>query len=528
MRAAFVAAPLIGTVIFLSSLLFVVNLSKYETSQVSYTVSDAYHNRIASLLEMYRSDMASVFSVGLSRAIEKFLLGQCWTSPPFGIVIDAKEWNSFSDASKCPDMTSQEECQRYQFCDQLTTLVQSSVCTINPNYGIKNWLSYMNDSITFEGISFEPANPEQFKGLTDPGTPYTLECSEFQYDNCPNAYCTWDGTACTGGSYTVSGNEVCSQSLISAKTFDCKAFGRNELKCLEDENGNELPGCKSGVFYVKVNVQNDAVYPSVPRVRASDGAGNVVRSGALSDQNFYVPVNLPLFRYYDMAYAYVKAMLLQLQEGYCIGSADDCAASNAGRAGVEAYRQLYLETVGATGVTGTSNVVTSSTSATGRQPELAVNPNFIGRSNTGSESAVASTYEAAKDAIRETASAKLVVKTLMPQIQAVESSFPGLRIEVSSSTQSDDLLGRKTFVASYNLDSDRGVGVADYLQNSFKDSCAGDSCDKGVGVGWRVGAYLSNLFLPSRIVDDSPVYRANPERPNDFCFTPNWITKAGS
>ena len=69
----FIAAPLIGTLIFLSVILYVLHITQVEKSEVANIVSNTYHNSITSNLEQYRSDMGSLFAVSLSRAIEKYL-----------------------------------------------------------------------------------------------------------------------------------------------------------------------------------------------------------------------------------------------------------------------------------------------------------------------------------------------------------------------------------------------------------------------------------------------------------------------
>jgi hypothetical protein len=485
-RTAFVAAPLIGTIIFLSSILFVVNLSKYETAQVSYSVSDAYNNRISSLLEMYRSDMAAVFSVGLSRSIEKFLLSQCWTSPPFGIEVNALTWSAATEYD-----------QRLNLCNQLNGLIQSSVCTINPLYGINNWLDYLNQSISFEGISFEPANPVQFAQLTSTtaGLPVT------------------DPT--TGEVRYLSGSQVCSAKLIDAASFDCEKFAAGQLAC------KDQPGCENGVFYVKVQVEDPAVYPNLPRVRASDGAGNVIRSGALSDRTFHVPINFPLFRYYDMSYQYVKLVLQAIGEGYCIGDDDDCQAKGAKKkANVEGSRELYFN--GQAG--GGGGPPTGGPSGGG-------NSQLQQYANQDSDSSEGSTLEQAAQDAQKKAGAKLVSKTFTEIIDTVQNDprFSGLGVEVSYSSNLNDLLNRSTFVDRAELEGDDGLRLATDSGSPirFRVTCKNPQlgCQTPNGK-YRVAAYLDSLFLPSRIVDYSPLYRANPNKANDFCFTPRWVSIA--
>lgn len=505
MRAAFIAAPLIGTILFLSSLLFIVNLSKYETSQVSYSVSDAYHNRITSLLEMYRSDMAAVFSVGLSRAIEKFLLSQCWTSPPFGMQLQA------------PWSEANEQTQRLQFCRQLNSLAQSSVCSINPNYGLKNWLSYLNETVSFEGITFTPANPAEFTRLTETTSSFQVNCDLIQDPTqCRSYSCTWSpppegqvaGGRCSGGMRNTQGNAVCA-AFISTDTFDCDAFARGDLKCA----GN-LPGCDSGVFYVKANVQDPTVYFYLPRVSATDGAGNIVRSGALSDKDFYVPVNFPLFKYYDAAYEYAKEIMLDVQAGYCVGDSADCSKKSAGAA-VELEPEPQQNRDGRQGGEG--------------RPQQGSNTALTGEAGQQSNSESGRDFTEAFNKARRKASAKLVVRTILPVAQSVEEMFPELHLEFSTSSDYQALLDRSSFVPSYNLLGNDGQSLASAFEGSlspFKAACKEENCLAGSDGQVYTGAYAPSLYLPTRIVDDSSVYRANPDKPNDFCFSPNWVTSA--
>ncbi|MFH1199770.1 MAG: hypothetical protein V1708_01755, partial [Candidatus Micrarchaeota archaeon] len=77
-RRAFIAAPLVGTMIFLICLMVVVSLGRSEANRVNNVVSGAYHNRLASIVETYRSDLGVNFNTGLQRMIEYGLTSECW------------------------------------------------------------------------------------------------------------------------------------------------------------------------------------------------------------------------------------------------------------------------------------------------------------------------------------------------------------------------------------------------------------------------------------------------------------------
>ncbi|MEK6842993.1 MAG: hypothetical protein AABY04_00735, partial [Candidatus Micrarchaeota archaeon] len=59
-KKGFIAAPLLGTLIFLICILVIINMTRAESSAVSQAVSDAYHNKLVSTVEIYRSDLGSV------------------------------------------------------------------------------------------------------------------------------------------------------------------------------------------------------------------------------------------------------------------------------------------------------------------------------------------------------------------------------------------------------------------------------------------------------------------------------------
>ncbi|MCX6767555.1 MAG: hypothetical protein NTY90_02375, partial [Candidatus Micrarchaeota archaeon] len=200
-RRGFVAAPLIGTIIFLAAIMFAVNLSKTDSAEVSHVVSDAYHNRIVSLLEMYRADLGAVFTVGLSRNVEYFLTGQCWASPPFNIETSG---NQGSQSQALLDIKN----QAYDNCVLFNKILKAVVCSIDPKYGMKAWLSQMNETTTFEGISFEPANKQSFERFITTGwSTSSLNLNNQQY---------------------ASGSGSC-EDLVMGSLFDCYAFAYETL-----------------------------------------------------------------------------------------------------------------------------------------------------------------------------------------------------------------------------------------------------------------------------------------------------------
>lgn len=287
-KKAFVAAPLIGTILFLAAVLFTVNLSKVEAAQSARVVNDAYHNRIVSLIEIYRTDLNSVFRESLRRNIETFILRPAWLN--FGItnVRNAR-------------LLSYEEIRETR-CDQINQVARELVCSVGGNapqnfqtvdslkafgYGIPGWVDVANRPFSFEGVTFKPANPEQMK-LLNPDTNDLTQLLNYQ-------------RAC--------------QTLVQGSQFDCDNFARKtgppSLQCIDSETKKVIPGCDQGTFYLKItpapNTPEGAkLYAALPRIVGDDDFGNQVRSGAIGDENFLLPINIRVFRYDDEALEFYK------------------------------------------------------------------------------------------------------------------------------------------------------------------------------------------------------------------------------
>jgi len=289
-RRAFIAAPLLGTIVFLAAIVFVVSLNKIEVGETAIITNDAYHNRIVSLLEIYRTDLGSVFRESLSRVIETYLTKECW-------------WTLFDVRNeKQDDLKS----IRFRECTKINDIIEEVVCSYASGgsadcqgengegeesclhsalYGLPAWIYALSETVPFEGITFSPANSEQFAVF--------LNSQDSRYP------------------------DLC-RALLGGGIFDCKAFAEgaegSNLQCCSipaesldspscvERGGVVIPGCENGAFFVKVNIQDPEIYPIMPRIFSDDKTGNQVRSGAISDANFYLSINYPLFRYYDRAF----------------------------------------------------------------------------------------------------------------------------------------------------------------------------------------------------------------------------------
>ncbi|MFH1750151.1 MAG: hypothetical protein ABH863_00565 [Candidatus Micrarchaeota archaeon] len=317
---AFIAAPLIGTLIFLVSIIMIINLSRAESSSISETISDSYHNKLVSIVEIYRSDLGSIFNIGLQRNIEYALTSQCWSN---FISLETKKKLDPPGPGTCSgtlcenpnndDIVTEEE-ERYYTCKRASNLVQEVVCVKNSSYlfGLPDWAKIISEQTSFEGISLEAANGDDFLEFIG----YTaIEQAD--------------------------GNDLCKE-LVSNIELDCTEFakgatGPTNYKCCssfnDDGSCNEVPGCESGdVFYVRITVENDQVYGKFPRVLAKDQAGNQIRAGAISDVDFDAPISYPFFKYLDAAFRFNRVLskgtdnndgaFRGITEGSCIGKYD--------------------------------------------------------------------------------------------------------------------------------------------------------------------------------------------------------------
>ncbi|MBI4360571.1 hypothetical protein HY572_02235 [Candidatus Micrarchaeota archaeon] len=315
LKRAFVAAPLIGTILFLAAVLFTVNLSKVEAAQSARVVNDAYHNRIVSLIEIYRTDLNSVFRESLRRNIETFILRPAWLN--FGItnVRNAR-------------LLSYEEVRKTR-CDQINQVARELVCSVGGNapqnfqtadslkafgYGIPGWVDVANRPFSFEGVTFKPANPQQMK-LLNPDTNDLTQLLNYQ-------------RAC--------------QEFVQGSLFDCDNFARKSgpqaLQCKDPDTGQVIAGCEEGTFYLKITPapstpEGAKLYAALPRIVGDDDFGNQVRSGAIGDENFLLPINIRVFRYDDEALEFYKHMAFGqngiaydreqskggLSDGLCVG-----------------------------------------------------------------------------------------------------------------------------------------------------------------------------------------------------------------
>ncbi|MBI5225646.1 hypothetical protein HY994_00210 [Candidatus Micrarchaeota archaeon] len=321
---AFVAAPLISTILFLSAVLFTVNLNKIEAAQSARIVNDAYHNRIVSLIDIYRTDLSSVFRESVRRNIQEYILDPGWNT------LDLKNKQDVTG-----NFLNYRDI-RLQRCEGIRKLSQEVVCSLGSKpvdasfgYGIPAWIEVASQNFSFEGIRFRPANQKQMD-LLNPDrndgaavNAYAKSCRNLVQDNLFDCQYFADHPGFTDAAHPVG-------------PFQCK-----------DVNGVVLPGCLEGTFFMRVdprgisptNLNGDsALFAAMPRIEGDDGYGNQVRSGAIGYEVFYLPINLRVFYYDDFALEFYDRLAFNsdpsdpsrhprpggLVKGICSGSSEGC------------------------------------------------------------------------------------------------------------------------------------------------------------------------------------------------------------
>jgi len=271
---AFIAAPLLGTLIFLIAIVYAVNLSKDEANAVSQIGDDAYHNRLVSMLEIYRADLLGFFSDGLRQNTEDFISSAAWEG-----INTVDEFTVTDRRNKCEAIANTVRGQ----------LISSGVSNQDFLNGFSDLLKALRKEYVFEGLKFSPVMFEPFQMSTGEGA------------------VTWDFTC-----DKEPGNTIC-ESLLSGSTFDCQNYATNLVtpyQCCKQKQlsgascpaGQVLRGCEDGGFYLAVDLDNVDVYKAMPRMQISDALGNTVRTAVLGKYSFQVPIRYPIYRYNDASF----------------------------------------------------------------------------------------------------------------------------------------------------------------------------------------------------------------------------------
>jgi hypothetical protein len=355
---AFIAAPLLGTIIFLACVIFIINLNKVESANVVLAEGDAYHNRIVSLLEMYRSDTASLFRQQITFVIENYLTSQCWlnlfdidNSKP-----EATNGNPDYENEKIvrlpggstpgsdQDYTMEE--LRYAKCKYVNRIINyaarsfyscKSRCVRDPSrtdpgncphltlkdcreqfqpcidceaklYGLPKIMRDLSGETTFEGITFNASNYNEFKFLFDDpdgtsASTFTTTLLGGSLFDCGAYARTPPGGPPKFQCCSVSGDMFDTpESYEYDYEHDCDGGGRSGTVDGKSVASQVVPGCGDGSFFVKISLLNNVVYPVMPRFHADDAVGNQLRTGALGENDFYLPISYPLYKYLDYAF----------------------------------------------------------------------------------------------------------------------------------------------------------------------------------------------------------------------------------
>lgn len=354
MRKAFIAAPLIGTLIFLTAIVFTVNINKAETAHVQEITSDAYHNRVVSLLELYRADLGSLFRESMSRLIEEVLVSPGWSlfyipfstggnpslpepqrtqrnrfesctqvAEVINAMICADTQNSKGTA--CPSFSSQSQCEATDSgCKWDGTITDPDLndavypqCTPDEassvHYGLQGWLTSLQKEGYYEGVRFFPANGSKFEQFIKPmdsagnilHNVYTencktllpgnlFDCVNFAKNNAAPLRCCAEYKINDGSGTTTRLDNTNTRDLWPSFT-DANDF--DKFECIEP-----VAGCEDGVFLVQIIINHYRVFPSLPRLQADDSSGNVIRSGAIADADFRLPIKYPVYKYMDASF----------------------------------------------------------------------------------------------------------------------------------------------------------------------------------------------------------------------------------
>lgn len=493
----FIAAPLIGTIIFLTAIVFIVNINKAETNNVARLASDAYHNRVTSIVELYRGDSGSMFREDLRKVIETALTSQCWSS----FTVKSQATASMSKTEKKKAL----ETARFNTCDSTLETIQSIICSNsgqvitqqcvdekkasglsdadafeqcknsdqnanNKAYGLQNWLNNINSVFFFEGIELSPTDESRRAFIQN----YQAQ-GEAGYQNY---------------------GRICNQ-LISGVKMDCNAFAKNyespndadKFKCCSvrttqdktcaESGGVELPGCEAGTFYVEVTPS--AVFETLPRIQADDKAGNLLVAGALSDRDqFDLLINFPILKYYDRAYTFYQNI------AYKNGEPTD------------GPRPKDDSITGVLDGACYAGVVACANSDDAARPESF--PKYYGANGPA----------ITQGDIKIEVASQFYEDLFYPAMQKALAQDPGLKLAFEVPGDADlsctaDTNGAVTC-------TDKGQMVEGRLQNMI---------DK-VNVPGGPSGVLATFFSQMKFIDPDPRFKVDKNKPNEFC----WIADA--
>lgn len=490
---AFIAAPLLGTLIFLIAIFLMINMIKEDNNAVQQVVEDSQHNRLISLMDIYRMDLGSLFRSGLSSNLEIFLARKGWVSA-YTFSNDPRKLSN-TEIECDSDFNGQINLSELRLCKCVhqNMLTNSIICSHSgtsgidvENFRLQTWFRFLSNPLYFEGIEYSLANQEQSKLFTD-------------YNN-PGQYFA-----------------LCAK-LIKEAMFDCEAYSRGIMQCCKKQtitivpnmmipsltpcNINEiLEGCEQGTFMVKINITDPDVFPLLPRISAKIGSSNYLelRSGAISDSDFFLPINYPFFKYQNEAFKFFEKI------AYGNSVSNTCEGENEGIAD-----GLCLGNPSSSGG-GCPSLTTSSGSSI-----------FTCPGNAYLNSPMADP-EQAKD--------ELVDAFLRGPFRKACESVSGLTVQVCKSIsgcREDDDVNSPDWINCIAAISDS------YFRNVLKGTVDTPECQSSSAPNAYCAYFSSsgdqefpsNLNIAIRFIDYSPQYRVYSESPNFFFFYVNPAKKA--
>ncbi len=476
MRKAFIAAPLIGTIIFVTAIVFVVNINKSEGNAITQISQEAYHNRINSIVELYRADAGSLFREDVKKVVEQALTSQCW---------NLFEMEVYNDPRNPSAREENLRRARFESCVGIRDTIQSVICAntgdasanectnqcsgetdtasclrrcggATRTYGLQNWFNNINQEFEFEGMVLSPSNTENFQSFFNPRMADGSSDLRMYIDNC--------------------------RSLMRELTMDCGAFAGTSanptpvLQCCDTATGFDetcpsdkiIPGCGDGIFYVKVFPSEQGIFENLPRIQAKDEAGNYLKAGALADADeILLPISFPLLKYLDVGYNAYSG----LAYGRTIGSDDGNAE------GV---------------LDGVCNAPASVCSA--------LDPSMPSSSDLGNTDFNAAERSAADNFYQN---------TFLPAFENLPEEF-----EIAVLTTSEEVAGTCKKEGGFTCDEGAENGVKSSLLSAIS------YYSQPSGASTINYPYFANrLNLKFKIIDKNPSFKVKQDADNEFCTT---------
>lgn len=416
----FIFAPLVGTLLLLSALLLVTHFSRSDAAEVNKVVSDAYHNRLVSLLEATRSDTAAIFRILVARTTQNYIVLTDYSNLKQSGDLDTSTFTSAADEGERMCVAFREAIKDSMCVDAASGLYQ----------GMPKWMQMLKAGVPFEGVQMGPDVGPCFDRLSD-------------FDEFATI------TSC--------------RTYVRDLTFDCSGYASATLGCTDGA------GCEDGSFYANLDVTR--LYKIMPRMCARDGAGNSIRSGALSDRDFRLHINSRTFRYIELQ-AQLTGML------------------------------AFGVTTGGTGIKGDGSSKKGGFCIGSKCGGSALLPGYTYRASASS------TQEASGPDMAKEASDMFLQQVLLPACAEIESMEPKIEVRV-------DMTG----YGAWKRCSASGITKAEWRSTHGATSAKCGTASSGADIycGYYDDA-SHDLSLEMEFVDKEPKYWTEAGTPNEYEF----------